>query len=354
MYPGNYFDNQTAALTAVDIQIHSEHLDFHFLEDNTRKISWLYSEINAETFNKRVLKIKHPTEGGLEITDPECIQAFTSYYPFRQKKSLYGWVIRNGNKAAISLAALLLGIFLIIYFLVLPFLGDVIAKQLPKSFDRELGDLARSTIHEKIDTTGSDLLTRFAKQINWNSKDTFTFEVAKSSVINAYALPGGHIVVYEELLKKINTKEELAALLSHEVSHVEYRHSVRKLCKDMSTSIIVSAFFSNIGSVTSTLSSQANTLSSLTYSREYEKEADIEGLAILRKNKIDQQGMVKLLDILSSIDQKIKIPTFLSTHPLTKDRINYVKERIKESPAPYEENPELTKIFKQLKELYHS
>ncbi|MBC9930155.1 M48 family metallopeptidase [Chitinophaga qingshengii] len=354
MYPGKYFDNKTAALTTVDIQFYQEYLEFRMNRNGVRsRLSWLYKEINVQSVNGKQLRISTAAEGGLEIDDPECISAFSKLYYANRGYSVHEWLLRLGNKAVYTVALVLLLIVGLCYFVVLPILADQVAQTLPRSFDKKLGELAQSTLDETTDTAGSKLLTAFAGKINWETPDTLTFSVKSSKIDNAYALPGGYIVVYDALLKKIKTKEELAALLAHEVSHVKFRHSTRKLCKDMSTTLLLDLFLGGMGAY-SGLYKNANTLHSLSYSRKYEKEADLEGLTLLKDNKIDQHGMLHLMETLSSIKQPVNMPTFLSSHPLTKNRIKYVDRQIKKHPAPAVQNEDLEKAFRKLKELYPS
>ncbi len=208
-------------------------------------------------------------------------------------------------------------------------------------------------MQEEIDTAGSQLLAEFAAQMKWDTPDSLVFTVVPSKVENAYALPGGYVMVYTGLLEKLKTKEELAALLSHEVAHVAHRHSVRKLCRDMSTTVLLSVVLSNVGDATSILYANASSIYSLTYSRKYEEQADITGLKTMRGNHLDQQGMLRLMQELKKLDQKIKIPEFISTHPLTENRIRYVQQDIKAHPASAESNEKMEALFKQLQQRYH-
>ncbi|NIG54886.1 M48 family metallopeptidase [Chitinophaga sp. Cy-1792] len=353
MYTGKYFDNKTAVLTNADIQLHAEYLEFNTGRDTADShFSWLYKDLDIRMSGK-TLRINHPSEGGLEIHDSVCIDSLLKLVYPNRRYSIYNWVRRLGNKAALSIAASLMLIAALCYFYVLPALAEHVAQHLPKSFDEELGKLVRSTMEEPSDAKGSRLLTAFASKINWENGDSLSFSVSPRDIDNAYAVPGGTIVVYQALLKKIKTKEELAALLAHESSHIKFRHSTRKLCKQMSASILIQLFFGNIGAF-STLYSNADAINSLSYSRQYEKEADLEGLTLLRDNKIDQHGMLQLMQILSGIKHKVDIPTFLSTHPLTQDRIKYVDEQIKANPAPVTPHEDLEKIFREIKALYPS
>ena len=350
LFKGNYYDRQVAAAAPVTVQLFTESLQLDFTGSMpARKLHWLFTEIKAEVVDRNFIRISGTDEGDgtLEVNDPEFVKGFLQKYKLTRGTGLHELVLRGGLKVSVVMLAMLAGILLIGHFLVLPWCADRVVDQLPLSFDKELGDVARSTMHEKIDTAASHLLTRFAAQMQWDTRDTLTFTVVPSDVENAYALPGGYIVVYTGLLKKLKKKEELAALLGHEVSHVTCRHSVRKLCRDMSTTILLTVDFSNSSAATAALYSNAGSLYSLTYSRQYEKQADEKGLEVLRKNHINQQGMLQLMEELQKLDHKLNIPEFVSTHPLTNNRIRYVRRDIKKHPASYTDNPQMEALFQQ-------
>jgi predicted Zn-dependent protease len=96
------------------------------------------------------------------------------------------------------------------------------------------------------------------------------------------------------------------------------------------------------------LASHANNLNNLSYSRPFEKEADEKGYELLEENQIDPRGMIELFEILKD-NEKTEIPEFLSTHPLTKDRIQNAKELIKQKNYP--DHAKLKKDFLLIKKV---
>jgi predicted Zn-dependent protease len=215
------------------------------------------------------------------------------------------------------------------YLYFIPFLAVQVVENLPTSYDEELGEYVYEQMAEglEIDSIETVLVNEYAKKINFNTPYEIKLHVVKGDMVNAFALPGGHVVVYEGILKKMQHKEELAALLAHEISHVNHRHSIKTIAKSLSSYLFLSIITSDVNGITSVLVSNADMFNSLTYSRSLEEEADTEGLKILYDNRIDQRGFVYLFETLQKEnDHFVGEIELISTHPLTENRIAKAKE----------------------------
>ena len=171
--------------------------------------------------------------------------------------------------------------------------------------------------------------------------------VVKDEVVNAFALPGGRIVVYDALLKQLNTYPELAALLSHEFIHVNNKHATRSIFRRLGSKVFLGLLFGRFGSVTAVLVDHADNIKSLSYSRKLEKEADMEGLDILVQRKIDPAGFVDLFNRLEKAVPSGKQPEILASHPNISRRIEYIRET--STQAVIEEDQRLKAIFEKIK-----
>lgn len=132
--------------------------------------------------------------------------------------------------------------------------------------------------------------------------------VVSSDMVNAFALPGGNIVVYTGLLNELKTYPELAALLSHEFTHVNNKHATKSIFRQLGSRVFLGLLLGNFTSITSVMIDQADQFKSLKYSRRLEKEADMEGLAILKERKIDPQGFAALFKRLKDSVPASAIP----------------------------------------------
>ena len=183
-----------------------------------------------------------------------------------------------------------------------------------------------------VESIGQRVLSYFPPQ-----KLKFRFRVIKSDVYNAFAGPGGHIFIHSGLLAAMESEDELAGILGHEIAHVTSRHISQKLARQKKISFVTMAGVVAgllLGAGGSGAAAQALTYGSLAagqsvalaYSRENELEADEKGLQYITAAGYDGYG---LLDILKKIRSrewfgKKQIPTYLKTHPATEDRILYI------------------------------
>jgi Zn-dependent protease with chaperone function len=214
--------------------------------------------------------------------------------------------------------------------------------------EQKLGNSAYNSIiaTETIDSVKTQEARAFANKMLLSDKYKLHIVVIKEKLVNAFALPGGTIVITTGIIKHMNSPEELAALLGHEVTHVNNRHSLRSMLKNMSVSAATSLVFGNSSSIIN----GAAYLNQLSYSRGLEAEADKTGIELLRRNHVNPIGMVKLMEDLQA-QEKIQPVGFLSTHPLTKERIKAAKKVIQQLPAAdYPPREDLEQIWKQLKQ----
>jgi len=170
----------------------------------------------------------------------------------------------------------------------------------------------------------------------------FHFYVVNEEVYNAFAGPGGYIFIYTGLIAAMESEEELAGILGHEVAHVTARHiskrieQAKKINIATMAGVLAGVFLgggSAAGAVSTTTLAAGQSLS-LKYSRENEIEADQLGLKYLTQAGYGGKG---LLNILGTIRKKQwfsskDIPSYLSTHPASEDRIIYLDSWMQANP----------------------
>jgi predicted Zn-dependent protease len=164
----------------------------------------------------------------------------------------------------------------------------------------------------------------------------YHFAVLDAPVVNAFALPGGYIYVTRGALAMMNSEAELAAVLAHELGHVNARHGVHRLSKLLLVQIGL-----NVGSALSDTFAELSGVASvgiqllfLKYSRDDEREADVLGVEYARKGSYNPGAMVSFfssLQELGDLSGGHSLPGFLSTHPLTSERIQNVQAMLIES-----------------------
>jgi Zn-dependent protease with chaperone function len=266
-----------------------------------------------------------------------------------------GWAYRLMQQKTIVLIPLLLLLAAGLYFLLLglvPFLGlrlisrdseIILGNKLHQVMLREM-----SFVGGTPDTTGTYRLQAFAKGLQLSQEYPIRLTLVHSDIVNAYALPGGQVVVYTGLLRKLQTPEALAALLAHESTHVNSRHSMRSLLRSGANGLLVSIIFGDATGISGALAGNLQNLNGLQYSRSLETEADEKGMDLMRRNGVPPQGMVQLM---KTLEKEGDIPdelSFLSSHPLTKNRIKRA-ERYAKKAGNLKTSPELNQQFAALK-----
>lgn len=152
----------------------------------------------------------------------------------------------------------------------------------------------------------------------------FQWHVVDDPQINAFAVPAGHVVVFTGLLNAADTPEEVAGVLAHEVQHVVLRHSLQGLVRSLGWSATIKILFGSSGPLAG-VGQLADRLGSLTFSREQETAADLQGLKLLQRAQIDPQGMVTFFEKLAREESGMAL---LSTHPMSADRAERLRAEI--------------------------
>jgi Zn-dependent protease with chaperone function len=312
----------------------------HWSVRNTH-FSW---EISAEA-----LRVSHGDPPAvLIIRDPATIRAWTTHFGRnklkRKRSASVPWLIRIPLMLPLGFIAAAVAV----YLWVLPFAAERLALMLPPETDVRLGEAMytgmKPTLHE--DTARSAALQRFGDRLHLAPSFKPTFHVVEDEQVNAFALPGGHIVVYTALLDKLTTPEELAALLAHESTHVEKRHSTRAVARDLSGTLFLSLMVGDATAIAGIAAKHVDELRGLSYSRALESEADAEGIERLKLAHVDPHGMVDLLHVLGEGNADVpEEVAFLSTHPLTKERLAMAEAAAAAAGQAPTQDPELLRLF---------
>jgi predicted Zn-dependent protease len=286
----------------------------------------------------------------LKIDDKYFSDKLYSAMKKNKNIDIHTQLLNLGLSKITVIAFCLLGLITLAYFYVLPPIAEKSATLLPESFDNEIGNLFMDAFlsENNIDTTKTKHLKQFAAELDLKNRKPLRFTVVKSKEVNAFALPNGQIVVFSAILENMESFEELVALLGHEASHVNYRHSIKMLCRNLAGYMTVSLIFSDVNGVMTILADNAQQLHSLSYSRSFEQEADEQGLEILMNNNVDPNGMVKLFEQLEK-ESEIYIPKIISSHPLAKERKDNMQKIISETVYEIKPNDKLNSIFEYIK-----
>jgi len=159
-----------------------------------------------------------------------------------------------------------------------------------------------------------------------------TFHVEANGAVNAFALPGGTIVVYSGLLDSATTDDELAGVMAHEIGHIIKRHSLRAMLHEAGTGFCLTLVFKGHGPYVHQALKQAFHLDQLRFSRSQEQQADEVGVRLSNAAGYDPHGLIIFFKKLEK-NEGPQISDIFSTHPMTSERVKNIERLIKELPG---------------------
>lgn len=322
---------------------------------NPRIVYWPYEQIIRDNFWKRGQSVArcgtYPVQT-IEVDAKEFADKLEAVFKERERS----WLGRLLNKNVMGLVKVLIVFFAILvagYVWLVPFLADRLAKKVPVSYEERLGEAMFNEMKTMftIDAPRTAYINEFFRELQIESKYEIKITVVDENLANAFAIPGGNIVVYDKMVEGMNSYEDLAALLTHEFTHIDAKHTTRSLFRSQASSLFLSIILGDVGTIGNTLINNANDLKGLSYSRKLEKEADLNGLKLLSDRKIDGNGFVHLFELLKKeIDQAGEQPTeWISTHPDLNRRIAYVRSNELFSKNAVAANETLQVLFMKVK-----
>ena len=270
----------------------------------------------------------------LQIQDERLIQKLSSRYNLDKKAKKYNLINRNGWRGYFVGIAIIATFIFCLFKFIIPGVAQYAGQHLPVDVEESIGKhIAQSYLNNfRVDSAKTKALVSFYNKLNYTSDFTIKLYVVDFGEQNAFALPGGTIVVFSGIINAMDDPEQLAALIGHELAHVNKRHSTKLIFRNLSTYLFLSVLLNDVNGITAVLVDNLNTIGSLSYSRDLEMEADLEGLTMMHASGIEKMGMVQLMEQLMSISDGSIIPEFLSTHPISEKRLNYIKDEINEFP----------------------
>ena len=197
-------------------------------------------------------------------------------------------------------------------------------KQSPHQFSADYGTLQDKALNNYIDATGKKMAA-----LSHRPHMPYSFQGVNATYVNAYAFPGGSIAATRGILLALDNEAELAALLGHELGHVNARHTAEQMSKGVLTNAIVGGISAVAGTQSAALGQLASKLGMVgagallaSYSRDNEREADALGLEYMSSAGYNAEGFVGLMDVLRSLSKHKPgaIELMFATHPMSDER----------------------------------
>ena len=309
-----HYDGKNAVRRKVEVQIIGR--QFYLLETERRHGPFAFSEVEYVTHkdDADVYGLKEADGWRLMLSGP-VPSDLSAMLPARRNYG--GWVDRLGfGKAAVAFT--LASAAAVAVVLLSP---QWLVPLIPSSVDEKLGDALVGDFGGRFCSTpaGDAALKKLVASLDANPDD-LQVEVAKIDMINAVALPGGNVILFDGLVKQARSPDEVAGVLAHEIGHVREKHVMQALLRQMGLAVVLGGIDGNSGAL-------VNNMLSMSYSRESEAEADAHSMKALGAANISPIGTASFFDRLSKMDGSANSSTsdngiagYMSSHPLSRSR----------------------------------
>ncbi|HEQ98899.1 MAG TPA: hypothetical protein ENO22_06115 [candidate division Zixibacteria bacterium] len=210
-------------------------------------------------------------------------------------------------------------------------------KQLGREFDQQVRAESKIYTNEQWNNYFNEIGQRIVAVSDRKDLD-YTFTIIESDDVNAFAVPGGYIYIYTGLLNVMENEAQLAAVTSHEISHVVARHTVKRLQQVLGISLLYQIVMGEASSDAMDAAIGLGLNIALSgYSRDYEREADQYGVFYMEKAGYNPEGALGLFNEMQEAhggasDERSFFENIFASHPETQERINNVEEQISQYP----------------------
>jgi predicted Zn-dependent protease len=284
---------------------------------------WAYPSIRlarAREPGAMRLEAVGPRPGFVTVADPAFRNEVARLFPALLAGS------RGGAHSAARIALLVGGGILLVAALwvwALPALVVAGASLVPVAVEEQLGESVAAALAPESrrcqDPGVLAAVDRIVRTLERTAPSPYRYRVfvLDDPVVNAFAAPGGFVVVHRGLLERTTSPEDLAGVLAHEMQHVIQRHSVRAMLRSLGIRVFAAWVLGDAGA----LASLGAELGEMAYMRGDETSADREGMRMLQRARIDPNGLVRLMGILQAESGgEIGAMRYFSTHPASAER----------------------------------
>ncbi len=179
------------------------------------------------------------------------------------------------------------------------------------------------------------LVANLCKKNDIDTRD-IKVHLVQNDEVNAFALPGGHLVVYSGLIEETRNQSELCGVLGHEIAHITLKHVMKKLGKEVGLSVLLNMTSGSTGGTV--VKNAVEKLTSSAYDRDLEREADMRSVSFMLIANMDPNHFANFMERMdNNVGKAQVILDYVSTHPNSKERAAEIREAI---PAKLPETKE--------------
>jgi predicted Zn-dependent protease len=227
-----------------------------------------------------------------------------------------------------ALAALMGG-----FYLAVPHIADALAQRIPLSIEEKLAPKMTALVSKNACTSprATQTIRALVHRLAPEGEGKIDVRVVNLRMANAFALPGGVVLLTRGLLEEAESADEVAGVLAHELAHVEHRHALSHMLRSALLAGSWAATFGDYSGMMIVDPKTAYDTATLKYSREAEAEADEGALRTLTQRHISSRGLVDFLNRNGKLETRGI--SWLSSHPSSADRISRLSRQKLEGPA---------------------
>jgi Zn-dependent protease with chaperone function len=347
--PGRYFDGHTSARRDVTVTLGANTLRIAAVGGG-QLAEWGYAQIEGLEAPADVLRLGRRHSAGLErleIFDT----AFAAELDARAEYVDRTGALHRHQRASVVLWTVAATVVLVLAATFgVPAVADRLAPLMPLPLERRIGDAVDVEVRSQLDSghpgqpfecgrapgerAGAVALAKIMQRLEANAALGFplTATVVRRKETNAITLPGGRIYVFQGLIDKAESPDELAGVIGHEIGHAAHRDGTKALLQSGGLSLLFGMLLGDfVGGGAVVMS--AKTVLKSTYSRRVEAAADAYGAELMNRSGGDARALASMLARIGGATEPGM--TILLDHPETKARV----EAVNRIAAPHDLSP---------------
>ena len=329
-----YFDGKTSRRHAVTLEVIDGMARIYGSEPNAgdaapvERVCPIAQLRVSERLSRAARKVTYPDGAYLEIQDQAAFAALLDSTSHRDSLVVR---MQQNWRATLAAAAALIVVLTVSYLYVLPAASGLIARSLPVSVERRIGEGALDFLDKHIlaptalPAAQQSAITARFKMLTAPMNDVPPYEIVfrKSRIgPNAFALPSGQIVLTDEIVTLLNDDDAVMGVLAHELGHLQRRHLMRRLIQSSAIGAAATVLF---GDVSAVIANIPTVLLDMKYSRDVEREADDYAIALFKANGMRRQKLAYVFEKLGEKEASGRgIPPYLSSHPASAERVERI------------------------------
>ena len=331
-----FYDGTSSRRHAVQLGLKDK---LEIFEDGNVVAAWPFADIRRVDGVAGVLRLScqsAPSLARLEVRDVALGEALSLRCPHLEDNA----VGRGGVTTIIGWSVAAAASIVAVIWFGLPYAADRLAPLVPPVLERRIGDAAEGQIRSIFShgtcnsPAGSSAFNKLMKQLSAAAGIAAPVQasVLKTDTPNAFALPGGKVFLFSELLSRSNDPDEIAGVLAHELGHVLHRDNMRNMIYSGGASFLVGLLFGDVtGSGALVVASRS--LFTASYSREAEQNADDFSISVMHRLGRPTKPMGDLIFRITG-NQGGDPGSILANHPLTEDRLKHFSDENRPASGP--------------------